>query len=261
MEITDSNLRRLQESLSGPNIRPSGESHNIGESTNTNQYAPPASASGAQRPNSSVQSANRHSRPADRPVQSNRIKPKADFEVDDDEVDVLIPPIPSSFPELDAMPLSEVKRIAENKAFLDLFVEGTSEVNFLRENKQSIEASNVEVAKANLAHEEKIETLSAEVETLKQDLNDKMQKYRKLDAERLELTQPPKVKDVIAELLKAKKDALRESDDLAERWVERGGDDVSDFIKKFMDIRQSYHARAAKAERLEVEPPEQCTQS
>ena len=159
------------------------------------------------------------------------------------------------------MPLSEVKRIAENKAFLDLFVEGTSEVTFLRENKQSIEASNVEVAKANLALEEKIETLSAEVETLKQDLNDKMQKYRKLDAERLELTQPPKVKDVIAELLKAKKEALRESDDLAERWVERGGDDVSDFIKKFMDIRLSYHTRAAKAERLEIEPPEQCTQS
>ena len=262
MEITDSNLRRLQESLPVPNSRPSGGSTQYnGGSTNTNQYAPPASASEVQRPNGSTQSATEHSRPAARPMRNDNIESKADFEVNDDEVDVLIPPIPLSFPEFDAMPLSEVKRIADNKAFLDLFVEGTSEVSFLTENKQSIEASNVEVAKANLAHEEKIETLSAEVETLMQDLNDKMQKYRKLDAERLELTQPPKVKDVIAELLKAKKDSLRESDDLAERWVERGGDDVSDFIRKFMDIRLSYHTRAAKAERLEIEPPGECKQS
>jgi hypothetical protein len=77
----------------------------------------------------------------------------------------------------------------------------------------------------------------------------------------MELTQLPKVRDVIAELLKTKKDALHESDDLAERWVERGGNDVSNFISKLMDIHLSYHARAAKAERLEIEPPGECKQS
>jgi hypothetical protein len=261
MEITDVNLRRLQEILLVPNSRPPWDLQNTGVPTNTNQYAPPASASEVQRPNDTMHLANGLSRPAERPLKNDRIESKADFEVDDNEVDVFIPTIPSSFLEFNAMPLSELKRITENKAFLDLFVEGTSEITFLRETKQSIEASNVEVAKANLAYEEKFETLSAEVETLKQDLNDKMQKYRKLDDERLEFTQPPKVKDVIAELLKAKKDALRESDDLAERWVERGGDDVCDFIRKFMDIRLSYHTRAAKAERLEIEPPGECKQS
>ena len=262
MEITDSNLRRLQESLTGSNIRPGRSSHNNGGLTNSNRYAPPASASEFQRSNDSMQLGNGHSsRPADISMQNDRIKPKVDFEVGDDEVNGLIPPIPSSFPEFDAMPLSEVKRVMENKAFLDLFVEGTSEVTTLRELKQSIETSNVEAAKANLAHKETLVTLSSEVETLEKGLNDKIQQYRKLDAERLELTQPPKVKDVIAELLKAKKDALRESDDLAERWIESGGSDVSDFVKNFIDVRQFYHMRAAKAERLEIDPPEGCRQS
>ncbi|KAL3780680.1 hypothetical protein ACHAW5_003716 [Stephanodiscus triporus] len=261
MEITDSNLKRLQESLTGSNIRPGRSSDNNGGLTNNNQYAPQASASEFQRPNDSMQLGNGHSRPTDISVQNDRIKPKVDFEIDDDEVDGLIPPIPSSFPEFDAMPLSEVKRVVENKAFLDLFVEGTSEVTTLRELKQSIETSNVDAAKANLADEEIIVTLSSEVKTLEQDLSSKIQQYRKLDAERLKLTQPPKVKDVIAELLKAKKDALRESDDLAERWIESGGSDVSDFVKKFIDVRQFYHTRAAKAERLEIDPPEGCQQS
>ncbi len=110
-------------------------------------------------------------------MQNDGIESKAGFEVDENELEAFIPPIPSSFPEFNAMPLFEVTRITENKTFLDMFVEGTSEITFLRETKQSIEASNVEIAKANMACEEKFETLSTDVETLKQDLNNKMQKY------------------------------------------------------------------------------------
>jgi len=260
LEITDANLRRLQESLTtgSSSTRLSGSTNN-NHGVDSNQYISSAS-SGVQRSNEYNGFSNGHSRSNNqRPTLQNndRIKPKAEFEVDDDDVNGLIPPTPASFRELHDMPSSEVKRIVDNRAFLDLFVEGTSEVSTLRELKQSIEASNVDVARANLAHEAKIEKLTTDIETLKQDLNMKLQRYRELDSQRLALTQPPSTQDVIAKLTMAKRDAYRESEEYAEQWIEEsgGGEDVSEFIKKFIGVRQLYHIRAAKVERLESSEP------
>jgi hypothetical protein len=256
LEITDANLRRLQESLTtGSSSTKLSGSTNNNHGVGSNQYTSSAS-SGVQRVDNEY-SNNGHSRSNNQlpTVENDRIKSK--FEVDDDEVNGLIPPTPESFLELDAMPSSEIKRIVDNRAFLDLFVEGTSEVSTLRELKQSIEASNVDAARANLAHEANIDILTSEVDTLKEDLNMKVQRYQELDSQRLALTQPPSTQDVIAKLTATKRDAYRESEEYAEQWIEESGDgeDVSEFIKKFIGVRQLYHIRAAKVERLEIEPP------
>ena len=186
-------------------------------------------------------------------VQNEVIAQKVNYEVADDEVDTLIPPIPSSFPEIDAMPLSEVKQVVDNKEAMEKFVESTSAVKTLRELKQSIEASNVDAAKSNLLdHEDIVKGVCTEVETLEQELNAKIEQYKKLDAERTAMTHPPDLQDAIKELTKAKKEAYRESEELADEWVESGGENVSDFVKQFMEVRMLYHTRAAKAERLET---------
>lgn len=187
-------------------------------------------------------------------VQNEVIAQKVNnYEVSDDEVDTLIPPIPSSFPEIDAMPLSEVKQVVDNKEVMETFVESTSAVKTLRELKQSIEASNVDAAKSNLLdHEDIVKGVCTEVETLEQELNAKIEQYKKLDAERTAMTHPPDLQDAIKELTKAKKEAYRESEELADEWVESGGENVSDFVKQFMEVRMLYHTRAAKAERLET---------
>jgi len=220
MEITDANLRRLQQSLSG-----STSSNN---SSNSRQ----------------AQSTSSHNN-----------KPPPNYEqVANDEVNTLIPPIPSSFPEIDKMSLSEVKQVVDDEKVLERFVENTAAVKTLRELKQSIEASNVDVAKSNLLdHEEIVKEVCTEVGSLQQELDKKIEQYKKLDAERLELTHPPDKQEAIKELNKAKKDAYRESEEMAEEWVESGeGGNVSDFVKRFMDVRVLYHTRAAKAERLEM---------
>ncbi|KAL7535323.1 hypothetical protein ACHAXR_006422 [Thalassiosira sp. AJA248-18] len=236
-EIVDDNLRRLQESLAGPRPGPS------------NNTFPPSASAGFQGSNGSRQN---NSRPVSQPVQNGMVEEKVNFEVDDYEVNALIPPIPSSFEEINTMTLSEAKQVVENKAVLESFVESTSGVKTLKELKQSIETANVNTAKSNLNHEEQIKGLFAEVETLKQDLNSKMQQYRKLDGERLSITNPPDLQEAIGELNKAKKDAYRESEELADGWVESGGENVSDFVNNFMEVRLLYHTRAAKAERLEM---------
>ncbi len=247
MEITDANLKRLQESLSG-----SANSRHAATSSANSAF--PASASGGfHRPTDSarpqMETIKTERQPA---VRSESIEQKVTFDVADDEVNALIPPIPSSFPEIDSMALSEAKCVVDNKDVLETFVEGTSGVKTLRELKQSIETSNVNAACSNLENEEQMKEVCSEVETLKQDLNTKMEQYQKLDDERRMLTQPPDLQDAIRELTKAKKDAYRESEELAEEWVESGGENVTDFVKKFMEVRILYHERAAKAERLET---------
>lgn len=236
LEITDANLKRLQDTLSGP--RPP-----------SNNSTPNASASPKRRNGSTHD---------ERPQRQNQpqqneiiVEEKPNFDVSDYEIDALIPPVPSSFLKVDQMPLSELHQLVESKSFLTTFVNDTDEVKTLKAIKQSIETSNIKAAKANLVHEGEMEGLCTEVESLKEVLNLQMQQYRKLDGERVSMTHPPDLQEAIRELQKAKKDAFRESENLADEWIEGGGDNVSDFVKEFMEVRLLYHTRAAKAERLE----------
>ena len=258
MEIEDINLKRLQESLFGSSSTNSRQAHQPPKYNAAKASAFPASASGGfQQPNESIHTGSSSSIPAShhKPVkgvvvQAQRVN---NFEVADDEVDTLIPPIPSSFPEIDDMPLSEVKRLIDSKEVMEEFVENTSALKTLRELKQSVENSNVEAAKANLLdHEEVVKEVCTEVETLKQDLATKIEQYKKLDAERLALTHPPDTQEAIKELGMAKKEAENVSDEMGEEWVESGGENISDFVKNFMEVRILYHTRAAKTERLEM---------
>ena len=182
MEITDANLRRLQETLSGNN-RSSGSTNDSnrpsGGSTNINF---PATASSGfqqqqQQPNHYVQAGN--SRSENQPPSIPKAvveEKKPNFDVSEYEVDGLLPPIPKSFTQIDNMPLSELKELVDDKALLQSFVESTSEVKTLAELKESFETSNVDAACTNLENEEKLNTICTEVETLKGDLDTKMEK-------------------------------------------------------------------------------------
>lgn len=162
-----------------------------------------------------------------------------------------MPNVPISFPKVDSMTMSELNQLAEDEKVLKAFVDDTPEVKMLKQIKQSIETSNVDAAKANLERKGEMEGTCADAESLRKDLESKLERYRELDAERAAITQPPDRRKAIGELNKAKKEAFKESERLADDWIDGGGEDVSGFVKKFMEVRLLYHARAAKAERLE----------
>eukprot|EP00585_Thalassiosira_rotula_P005174 CAMPEP_0196160832 /NCGR_PEP_ID=MMETSP0910-20130528/47029_1 /TAXON_ID=49265 /ORGANISM="Thalassiosira rotula, Strain GSO102" /LENGTH=297 /DNA_ID=CAMNT_0041425773 /DNA_START=471 /DNA_END=1364 /DNA_ORIENTATION=- len=238
LEITDANLRRLNDGL-----RPPAKFGNVQPESAPPSYPTQNGSYHADQPRHQTQ-------PQPQP-QNEFVPPKLNFEIKNYEVDSMIPPIPSSFLKIDNMNLSELNQLVENNTVLQQFIDGTSEVKTLKEIKQSIETSNVNAAKANLVHEEEMEDVCTTVESLKQDLTSKMQRYRELDAERVALTHPPDLQEAIGELNVAKKSAYRESEKLADEWIDAGGEDVNDFVKKFMEVRFLYHSRAAKAERLE----------
>jgi ESCRT-I complex subunit VPS37 len=223
-QIVDDNLARLQRTLTGAQQTTKSSPHTAAATATTTSHN------------------NAHTQRID--------KKESACKVDEDELNSLIPRVPSSFPQIDDMSLSELNDLVNNKAALDTFIDSISEVNTLRELKESIETSNVDTAKSNLALEDKLESISSEVDTLKHDLKSNIERYRELEARRIAMTRPPDIQDVRRQLTSAKKAAYIESEEFADDWVESGGNDVSGFVKQFMDVRVLYHTRAAKAERL-----------
>jgi hypothetical protein len=237
MEITDVNLRRLQESLNRGAAKRTG-----------NQSAPPV----YQRPNEPMHVSN--AREDSRLVHSMgnvSIQQQSPDEVTDEEVNTLIPAIPASFPQLESMTMSQVKELLNNESSFEDFIQRTSEIAALNELKQSIMSANVEAAEANLLYQEKVERQTAELDSLRDDLQTKLERYSQLDQERAALTSPPDLNATIKDLNHVKKEAYRKSEAIADDWVE-SGEDVGDFVKKFMEERVLYHTRAAKAERLSM---------
>lgn len=235
-QIVDENLRRRQQGLPG----------------NTSNNNPTATMT-SNRPNTTSSSHSTPHRGNGVIVQATSVdKKEKACKVDEDELSSLIPRVPSSFPEIEEMTLSELNELVNNKEALDTFINKISVVANLNELKESIETSNVETATANLALEEKVKSICMEVETLKQDLKSNVERYHKLDAKRAAMTRPPEIHEAMQELIVAKKKAMNESDEFADDWVESGGSDVNAFVKQFMETRVLHHTRAAKAERLKM---------
>jgi len=236
LEINDANLRRLQESISSQQQHRQsrmGASASSATSVSSSQSHAVTSVQSQNSTMETLQSVSNHS-----------------VEAMDDEVDALIPPVPTSFPELENMPLSELRALLNDESVMDNMIERISEVARLKELKQSIEKANVEAAEENLLRETELEASQTELDALVKESRIKVNKYRELDEKRNALTRPPDVQDTIRELNIAKREVYQKSEEMAECWVESGGEGMIDFVKKFMEIRLQYHTRAAKAERL-----------
>lgn len=235
MEITDVNLRRLQESITGE------------ARGGYSQSAPPA-YQGHNASNSTVREQERLAHSLGDAATSIKHSP---CDVSDEEVNSLIPSVPNSFPALETMAMSELKQLLNDESSFESFIQQTLEVVTLNELKQSIVSANVDAARANLMYKERVDQQNAEMDSLRDGIQSKLERYNKLNEDRLALTRPPDLSGTLKDLNHAKKEAYHDSEAIADDWIESGGD-VSDFVKKFMEVRELYHARAAKAERLSM---------
>ena len=258
-EITDQNLRRLQETLSpSRHIRETTPQQQQNNNHPASARPPPPSYESSQQ-SAFVVNGRSHAGSNGNSVraqeynleQFEKVKRRPDCSVSDAEVNSLIPPIPSSFPELDDMAMSELQKIVEDPVALKSYVQNRTRVDTVRELKESIEKSNVDAACTNLEKQEEVDLLCDEVEGLRKELGEKVERYQELDRERNSLTQPPDVDDAIRRLNVAKRNADRESEEIGDDWVESGRSNISDFVSRFMESRLLYHSRAAKIERLQ----------
>ena len=161
-----------------------------------------------------------------------------------------IPAVPASFPELDSMSKEEMEDLLDNEDRFRSFVEQMSAVTTLIDLQFSVQKGNVETSETNLKREDELTMLHAEVSSLQSDLREKTEAFRALEAQQAKLCAPPDRREVIRKLTFAKKQAYKESEDVASAWIDEGDGDVDDFINKFMEQRTVHHTRAAKLERL-----------
>lgn len=212
LEITDAGLKRLQSNLGNSNTSGNRSSATM-QPSYTSQDAPPDYESLFQIPD--------------------------------------MPNIPTNFDEyLDSMSRDDMQQLLDDELDFLTFASTLPTYKKLQELGSSILDENVHTAEANLKQEARVKELHANVTELQESLQTKLLVYESLEAEQNKLCAPPDKKDVMKKLQKAKRQALDESEAIAEEWVEDGGN-VKDFLEEFMEKRQLHHVRAAKIERLQ----------
>lgn len=216
LEITDAGLRRLQSNLgSGTSQQHQQQPPHVHYDSTTSSDAPPDYESLFQVPD--------------------------------------MPEIPTDFDEyLDGMSKEDMQQLLDDELDFLAFASTLPAYKKLQELGSSMLEENVVTAEANLKEEDRLKELHNDISSLQKSLQTKLTAFEALEAEQNKLCAPPDKKRVLKQLLKAKKQAMDESETIADEWVDEGGD-VKEFVKKFMEKRQLHHVRAAKVERLEAQ--------
>ena len=191
-------------------------------------------------------SSNRAPPPHDAPPDYNTLEENGTAAVPD----VPLPNIPLTYSELDSMSREEMDHLLEDELDFLSFVRNLKPNKELQKIGSSVLDENVKLAKSNLDYEDNLKQSQDEVSELQQKLKDMVSEFQQLEKQQNSVCAPPDKRDVIRQLNKAKRQAFDESEQVAEDWVESGGD-VDDFVKEFLKQRVVHHQRAAKMEILQ----------
>jgi ESCRT-I complex subunit VPS37 len=220
MEITDAGLQAIQTSNSKHH-----PSHQRGNSSSTGTYTSSRTTSGSDNNYND-----------DAPPDYSTV--------------LSMPEVPSQFEELDKLSREDLEELLEDELEFMTLVNKLPVFQKIQSTADKVLEENVTMAKANLEQEETIQTLHKEVTELKSQLETKIDKFRKLEGKQDSICAPPDTRDVLRQLNRAKKEALEESEQLAAKWVEDGGN-VEAFVKSFMKKQTVHHLRAAKMEQIQ----------
>lgn len=160
-----------------------------------------------------------------------------------------MPPIPTEFAQLEGMSRERLQKLLDDGLEFKAFAGTLSSIQTLDTMKGSIMDECAKGAQKNLETEASYMGLHAEVTTLSSALQEKLVAFKKLEGQQSELCEVTETQELIRQLNKGKRQALDESEEYAEDWIEGGGD-VDEFVKKFLAKRKVHHERAAKIELL-----------
>jgi len=161
-----------------------------------------------------------------------------------------MPTIPQNFEELDALSREELDKILEDELEFSAFVNKLPILKAIQSTANDILDENVKKAEANLEKMEQVKTGHKKVTQLKNDLESKLEHFKTMEQKQDSLCAPPDVRDVLRQFARGKKEAFQQSEQMAEEWVDEGGD-IDAFMRDFIAKRTVHHIRAAKMERLQ----------
>jgi Modifier of rudimentary (Mod(r)) protein len=164
--------------------------------------------------------------------------------------DIDMPPIPNRFDELDKLSRDELEKLCEDDMEFTLFCNKLPIIQTYHKILSSVIDDNAVQAKKNLSKQEEIQELYQECVELETKLKESIRLFQELELKQNEYCQPPDTKVILKELAKSKKEALDESEQIAQTWLDDNASNVDDFLSSFIATRKLHHERAAKMELL-----------
>lgn len=232
MEITDVGLRSIQPKAH-PNPASAGSVHNAAVSAANSFPKRPPQYAGATANSISDMDA------------------PPDYESILEVPEMDMPEIPQQFEQLEPLTREELEELLQGDEldFLS-FCNKLPISHTIQSIASSVVDENAVMARANLERQEELNQLHTTVTGLQKQLEKKVRAFTELEQKQNALIAPPDTRDIMRQLNKAKKQAFDESEQMAEDWLEEGGD-VKEFLDKFLEKRVVHHVRAAKMEVLQ----------
>jgi len=165
------------------------------------------------------------------------------------KVQTALPPVPSSFPELDAKSPSELTQLMTDEVEFKRFFENLPAVQTMKKVRDDLRDNNEILAKKNLAKEAEIESVKAELASVATQFSEKKNSYDKKAQRQQEIIKHFSTAALIEQLSEAAAEAESQSEATAKKFLS-GDMDHKDFMKEFIEKRKLFHLRSAKKESL-----------
>jgi len=164
------------------------------------------------------------------------------------EVYVPVPPVPDSFPELDALGTSALTALVDNAAVFHGHVNSMAGVQLMQEMRADAIRANAFAAAATLARRPAIDALKSEAASLEEQLRKLRVEYEAKVATNVAADQQ-RTSDaaVLRSLSGAATQAEAASDALASELC-AGTMDSGEFVRQFLSLRRKYHQNHALVE-------------
>lgn len=225
LEITDSGLRSIQTNPKYKNLGPKKSS---------------LSPKRQRSPNNRNQRHSHNDAPPSYDEQFSNLPPPPE---------IFMPSIPTVFTDTETMERQQLEKLLDDELEFLALVHTLDTYANIQDIQSDKAEESVKFAKENLEQEETLKAARAEVESLQQTLKEKVAVFSKLEAKQNAICAPPDKRTAIRSLQKAARQAMDESEDFADEWVNNGGS-PDDFVKEFVKQRMVHHQREAKVELL-----------
>ncbi|EQC30571.1 hypothetical protein SDRG_11629 [Saprolegnia diclina VS20] len=159
------------------------------------------------------------------------------------------PAIPTSFPELDELSITQLEKLVSDRQALKAYIRNMDAViNFMKLYDDLVKG-NAELAEKNLSYEGTLAALQKDVQGLKSQVQAAQEVLSLKQARQQEILSRVRGDVLVARVVQAADEVDEVTEDIGSRFT-NGDINVSQFLAEFLPSRKLYHQRMAKVERF-----------
>ncbi|GKY94100.1 hypothetical protein MPSEU_000376400 [Mayamaea pseudoterrestris] len=161
--------------------------------------------------------------------------------------------LPRQFDEIELLSLPRVQTLLEDELEFMALCHSLPCIRKTRAKMLERSAFNSATATKHMKEKESLDALVQQVAALRDLLKERLATFQTLEKQQDVLLAPPDESIIIRQLALDKKQALQESEQLAEEWLDQGAEQPLSFVREFVERRKRHHIAAAKMELLQLQ--------